>query len=81
MVDDCRKIDGGLSPFFLNLKRWYLYVYYKPSLYWSSSNKWQWDSNVTFPIYLAMLTLANWIFVSTQILNLIKLSGYVMIMR
>ena len=43
----------------LIVKRWYLSCISTPL---SSSKKWQWHSNLTFLVYLAMLTLANWIF-------------------
>ena len=46
---------------FLNLKRWCLYRIATPL---SSRKKWQWDSNLTFLVYVrtvAMLTFASWI--------------------
>ena len=48
-----------LTPPFFSLNSWCLYCVATPL---SSKIKWQWDWNLTFLVYLAMLTLTSWIF-------------------
>ena len=55
------KIDGGLClhPRLPQLQKIFSLLHSHPL---SSNEKWQWYSNLTFLVYLAVLTLASWIF-------------------